>query len=149
MKAHKMAWYREWHQWRFSHHFHMAMLSLYLTVIVLSSVSALLPKNVLASTIYDWNLNTSSEYTYNAGEVQFTGGVVQPSREHYATDKAIYGTHCFDSSNCLFVGAEGVILKTTDGGATFSNKGVGLTSDDLNSISCTSSTTCYAVGGYH
>ncbi|HEX2616122.1 MAG TPA: YCF48-related protein, partial [Flavobacteriales bacterium] len=57
------------------------------------------------------------------------------------------GIHCLDADNCYAVGNAGVILKTTDASstATWSALTSG-TTKNLSAISCTSASTCVAVG---
>ena len=154
MRAQKIGWYREWHQWRLSQHFHATMLAIYVTSIILGSLGAFLaitPEHVVASTNYDWDLNTSTDYTYNSNEVQFDGVIAKPSRDQYVTDATIYGSYCVDANTCYFVGSGGTILKTVDGGVNFATQGVGITSYDLKSISCKTNAgvdTCYAAGNH-
>jgi photosystem II stability/assembly factor-like uncharacterized protein len=127
------------------------MLVIYVTSIILGSLVsffAITPKHVVASTNYDWSLNTSTDYTYDSDEVQFDGVIVKPSRDLYLTDATIYGTHCIDTDSCYFVGSGGVIFKTDDGGTSFQTQTSG-TSYDLKSISCKTNAgvdICYVAG---
>jgi len=146
MKAHKMGWYREWHQWRLAHHFHVAMLIFYIASILLGSLAAFFPNgNVQASTSYEWNMSTPSEYTYDPAKLTFSSGVVQPAGAYSITDMFPWSISCPDVGTCYMVGQSGKIAKTTDGGANWSLQTSG-TAVDLTAVSCPSTSVCYAVG---
>ncbi len=61
------------------------------------------------------------------------------------TTHILNGAACPSVSVCYAVGNSGVILGSTDGGATWSGQSSGVTSA-LNAVACPSAATCYAVG---
>lgn len=136
MKAHKMTWYKEWHQGRLHHHFHIAMLAFYAASIffgLLGVFISVTPKNALASTNYEWNLNTPSEYTYNPSYIQFNSGVAQSTG--YSDLKIYaYDMYCTDVSTCFLLGdyGGGKLYKTTDGGENWVSKNPGTTQSLLS-----------------
>ena len=77
-KKHKnKRWYKEYHQKRRNHHLHAIMLVIFSISIVLSSlymIFSVKPKDVWAFTDYAWDMNNPSEYTYDAGEIEFEIG---------------------------------------------------------------------------
>ncbi|RJO61915.1 DUF2341 domain-containing protein [candidate division WS5 bacterium] len=94
MKAHRIGWYKEWHQWRLAHHFHVAMLVFYIASILLGSLAAFFPsENALAAT-QDWTFDEAppgNYYNYNSSKVAVSGsqaalGSHTPSTDWIADD---------------------------------------------------------------
>jgi ABC-type antimicrobial peptide transport system permease subunit len=70
-------WYHAWHHHPHHKKVHWATLGLYLLLISGIMISNLaVPNRVLAATA-TWNLNTSSEYTYDNAKIEFSGGLAQ------------------------------------------------------------------------
>lgn len=86
------------------------------------------------------NGNGSSQNTTTAGTT--TTWV----RHNTGTSQSLNAVTCLNLSNCIAVGNAGAIVRTQDGGNTWSLSSSNTTAD-LKAISCPSATTCYVTGG--
>ena len=85
----------------------------------------------------------------------FSGSVVHAdwSALNSSTTKEFSGISCPDARTCILVsgiylsGGSGGILKTTDGGETFTTQN-SPTLNPLHAVSCSSTATCYATGDF-
>ena len=67
------------------------------------------------------------------------------SRQTSGTTNTLRGVACLSPSTCVAVGDSGTIVRTTDGGSTWSSQPSGTTSV-LGGVACPSPSTCVAVG---
>jgi photosystem II stability/assembly factor-like uncharacterized protein len=92
------------------------------------------------------------------------GGTWQPQATH--SDNILHGVSCPSTTLCVAAGMRGTILRTTDGGSNWSSRSPGTDGDlsrivctsfvqclpegmnALQGVSCTSASTCFAVGSY-
>lgn len=105
MKAHKLGWYRRWHGFRFHHYFHVAMLVFYTLSIILGSLGVFTvtpPKKTLAASTYDWDLSTSTDYTYDSNKIEFVNGKAQLKAQN--SDGYTPGVDWISSHTDLYTG---------------------------------------------
>ncbi|MDO8507181.1 MAG: DUF2341 domain-containing protein [bacterium] len=86
LKAHKNSWYKEWHQWRFHHHFHAAMFVFYTVSVLLGSFATLLPnannKALAAALNYDQTFDTGTGLTYDSSKINIPGDGLATLKSH-------------------------------------------------------------------
>src|SRR4051794_39528797 len=80
----------------------------------------------------------------------FAGVAAQPASAgtwtpQNATGTTLTSVSCPAATTCFAVGQKGIVLVTTDGGATWSYSSSG-TANNLNSVYCVSVSTCFAAG---
>lgn len=88
MKAHKNSWYKDWHTFRFNHHFHVAMLVFYVLSIFLGSIGFFLPNNGALAASKDWTFSENpptDHYSYGT-DVTVGGGVASLGNHTPSTD---------------------------------------------------------------